>query len=76
MYLYKGTNRLELLKYIAEVASTGENNFWRVLTSICEILPDGTEDKKQGLGLLANKDSLMRESKNLDKVPGAQTTIF
>ncbi|MFZ4400749.1 MAG: DUF1156 domain-containing protein [Bacteroidales bacterium] len=64
MYLYKGTNRAELLKYISEKAATSESNFWRVLTSLDELLPKGSSDQEQTKGLLTNKDSLIRESKD------------
>ena len=40
MFLYKGTNRNALLQYISKVASSPESNFWRVITSLCEILPN------------------------------------
>lgn len=65
MYLFKGTNRNALLQFIGKQASAPESNFWRVLTAICEILPAGTDDHKQASGLLSNKDSLIRESKNV-----------
>jgi putative DNA methylase len=63
MSLYKGNNRKALLHFINKNASQPENNFWRVLTSLCEILPSGSEDHKQAFGLLTNKESLIRESK-------------
>ena len=63
MALYKGNNRNTLLNYIAKVAAQPENSFWRVITSLCEVLPAGSEDHKQASSLLTNKDSLIRESK-------------
>lgn len=63
MALYKGNNRNALLQYIATVAAQPENSFWRVITSLCEVLPAGSEDHKQALGLLTSKDSLIRECK-------------
>jgi adenine-specific DNA methylase len=62
MYLYKGTNRGLLLEYIHRFASNPDSAFWRVLTSLLELLPSGSDDHKQASGLLANKDSLIRES--------------
>ncbi len=76
MALYKGNNRNTLLKYIAKVASQPENSFWRVITSLCEILPNGSEDHKQALGLLTNKDSLIRESKTVQTAATTQTNLF
>lgn len=76
MSLYGGTNRTILLEYITKIASSPENSFWRVITSLCEILPQGSDDYKQATGLLLNKDSLIRESKNLQQSTGAQGQLF
>ena len=63
MWLYKGTSRNLLLEFISKVADSPESSFWRVLTSLCEILPNGTDDYSQANGLLSNKDSLIKESR-------------
>jgi hypothetical protein len=76
MALYKGNNRGALLQYIAKIAAQPESSFWRVLTSICELLPNGCEDHKQAIGLLANKDSLIRESKTVQPEPYKQGNLF
>lgn len=76
MYLFKGTNRNALLQFIGKSASAPESNFWRVLTAICEILPAGTDDHKLASGLLTNKDSLIRESKNVVATLPEQTKLF
>jgi len=76
MALYKGANRGVLLQYIKKVASNPESSFWRVVTSLCEVLPAGSEDLKQALGLLMNKDSLIRESKTVGTSSAEQTTLF
>lgn len=76
MALYKGNNRTALLQYIAKVAAQPETNFWRVVTSLCEVLPVGSEDHKQALGLLTNKDSLIRESKKVETSTTTQTNLF
>jgi hypothetical protein len=47
-----------------------------VVTSLCEVLPAGSEDHKQALGLLTNKDSLIRESKTVQTVTTTQTNLF
>ena len=75
MALYKGNNRNALLVYINKIAVQPESNFWRVLTSLCEILPSGSEDHKQALGLLTNKDSLIRESKQNIQPSTIQATL-
>lgn len=75
MALYKGANRGALLGYIADKAASPENSFWRVVTSLCEVLPPSSDDHKQATGLLTNKDSLIRESKlHLDS-KGTQTKL-
>ncbi len=76
MALYKGNNRNALLHYIAKVAGQPENSFWRVITSLCEVLPAGSEDHKQAIGLLTNKDSLIRESKSVQGQQLEQTKLF
>lgn len=76
MALYKGNNRTALLQYIGKVAAQPESNFWRVVTSLCEVLPAGSEDHKQALGLLTNKDSLIRESKTVQQASTTQTNLF
>jgi len=76
MALYKGTNRTALLQYIGKVAAQPESNFWRVITSLCEVLPQGSEDHKQAIGLLTNKDSLLRESKTVQTATTTQTNLF
>jgi hypothetical protein len=64
-----------LLQYIGKVAAQPESNFWRVITSLCEVLPNGSEDHKQAIGLLSNKDSLIRESKTT-QTASSQTNLF
>ena len=75
MALYKGGNRKTLLQYIDKVASQPENSFWRVITSLCEVLPNGSEDFKQAIGLITNKDSLIKESKNINKAISEQAKL-
>jgi putative DNA methylase len=74
--LYSSADRGALLQHIARMAAEPGSAFWRVLTALCEVLPAGSEDQKQALGLLTNKDSLIRESKNPSAVPGAQPSLF
>lgn len=76
MALYKGSNRNALLHYIAQVGSSPEGSFWRVVTSVCEVLPDGSDDHKQAVGLLANKESLIRESKSINIAPAQQGLLL
>lgn len=63
--LYKAGNRQQLLLYIGKYASTPELPFWRVLTALVEVLPAGSDDQKQASGLLADKESVLRESTQL-----------
>ena len=71
----KGTNRQELLSYLSIVAANPESSFWRVITSLCEVLPAGSEDHKQATGLLSNKESLIRESRQLNESKPEQTKL-
>ena len=74
--LYAEADRSALLQYIARMAAEPGSAFWRVLTALCEVLPSGSEDQKQALGLLTNKDSLIRESKNPIAAAGVQPSLF
>ncbi len=75
MSLYRGTNRKILLQFVGKVAQNPESSFWRVVTSLVEVLPTGCEDHKVSVELLANKDSLIRESRDITKGSGEQTKL-
>lgn len=76
MDLYQGTNRTDLLVHINKVADSAEKPFWRVLTSLLELLPAGCSDHKQASGLLSNRDSFIRESKQIAENQVIQTNLF
>ncbi|MBS0647000.1 MAG: DUF1156 domain-containing protein [Verrucomicrobia bacterium] len=76
MALYKGTNRAALLQYMSKAASNPESSFWRVLTSLNEVLPAGSDDHKQATGLITNKDSLIRESKTIQAAKPEQGKLY
>lgn len=71
MMLYITSDRNKLLKYIAKTASSPENIFWRVLTSLSEILPPGSQDSKAANGLLGNKETDIKQSM---KISGPEVT--
>jgi putative DNA methylase len=75
MVLFKGNDRNALLKYINTIGTQPESNFWRVLTSLCELLPIDSEDYKQAFGLLTNKDSLIREGKQMNQPISEQGSL-
>lgn len=75
MALYKGTNRNALLDFIKEKASAPDGSFWRVVTSLDELLPKECDDQKMTKGLLTNKESLIRESKETQKSIVQQGTL-
>lgn len=75
MALYKGTNRNALLDFIKEKASAPDGSFWRVVTSLDELLPKECDDQKMTKGLLTNKESLIRESKETQKPIVKQGTL-
>ncbi len=64
MMLYSSPNRNKLIKYIEFNAIDPDNSMWRVLTSLVELLPKDIEDHKLAVGLLTNKDQLIREAKS------------
>ena len=76
MHLYQGSNRGHLLEYIHRVAANADSPFWRVLTSLCEILPSGSDDHKQATGLITNKESLIRESATAQQEKASQINLF
>ncbi|MDQ3918876.1 MAG: DUF1156 domain-containing protein [Acidobacteriota bacterium] len=75
MSLYKRGDRRALLDYIGRVAPSPDASFWRVLTSLDELLPKGMDDQKQVAGLLENKDNLIRESQTA-RAAAEQTGLF
>ena len=75
MFLYKGTSRNNLLEFIGKVADTPESIFWRVLTALCELLPNDSDDFQQASGLSLNKDSLIKESKNISNSISHQSKL-
>jgi hypothetical protein len=75
MALYKSANRNDLLTYLSKVTSSTDSSFWRVITSLCEVLPVGSEDHKQACGLLTNKDSLLRDSRNIQQTIDKQISL-
>lgn len=72
MHLYKSPNRGELLQYIGKMAPTQEHPLWRVLVSLSEVLPSDVDDHKQAAGLLADRDSLVREAGKVQGAAAAQ----
>jgi adenine-specific DNA methylase len=75
MALYGGTNRNLLLQFISKVAAQPESSFWRVVTAISEVLPTNSDDYKQAIGLNANKDILIRDSKEKTAPIAEQTKL-
>jgi adenine-specific DNA methylase len=61
MSLQERGDRRALLDLIGRVAASPNAPFWRVLTSLDELLPKGTHERKLAAGLLENKESLIRE---------------
>lgn len=62
MIAYKASERVALLKQIRECGQDKSNSFWRVLSSLKELLP-ACDDLQQVEGLLQNADSLIADSK-------------
>lgn len=62
MWLFQDGNRSVLTEFLGMVAPSNESPFWRICTALTEVLPSGCDDHKQIAGLLANKESLVREA--------------
>ena len=62
MSLYELSNRPNLVEFLGQVAPSVDAAFWRVCTAVAEVLPPGCDDHKQLAGLLANKESLIRDA--------------
>ena len=71
--LYHRGQRRPLVQHLARVAPAPERPFWRVLTALGEVLPAGSDDHRLTAGLLADRDSLLREMKQLDHLPAGAT---
>ena len=75
MFLYNSPNRFNLLKYIQDNSIESESPIWRVLTSLAELLPKDIEDHKLAVGLLTNKDQLIREAKSTNTPKPEQSQL-
>jgi hypothetical protein len=75
MYLFSGS-RADLVNYIAKVAPSTEDSFWRVVNALAEVVPAGTKDHTAASGLAANKESLLRDVKQITAQQTAQTSLF
>ena len=69
MFRWAGPDRRSLVQYIGQTASTPEDPFWRVLASLFELLPKGTDDHRAAEGLLSGRDSLIREARASGQQP-------
>ncbi|NLB25731.1 MAG: DUF1156 domain-containing protein, partial [Bacteroidales bacterium] len=75
MLLYQLGNRQSLLEYLGQVASSVDSAFWRVCTAVAEVLPPGCDDHKQLSGLMANKESLVRDAQRSKQKKPEQGTL-
>ncbi len=76
MFLYSQPNRIILLKYIEVNLFEFESPVWRVLTSLAELLPKDIEDHKLAVGLLTNKNQLIREAKSSNTPKPEQSKLI
>jgi adenine-specific DNA methylase len=76
MVLFNKPNRQPLLEHIGEFANTDHVPFWKVLDSLAEVLPGGEKDHKTVMELLANKESLISDSKRVQSEKEAQQDMF
>jgi adenine-specific DNA methylase len=76
MYLYSKPNRNNLLNHIESNSFGAESPVWRVLTSLAELLPKDMDDHKLAVGLLTNKDQLIREAKSSNTPKPEQSKLI
>ena len=76
MALFNKPNRKPLLKHIAEFAGNEHTPFWKVLDSLAEVLPGGEKDHKTVMELIANKESLISDSKKVHSGKQVQQDMF
>lgn len=73
MAIWKSGNREKMLRHIKNVGSDANNSFWRVLSSLKELLPDG-DDRTQVQEIIANSADLIQHCN--DKVEYRQGVLF
>lgn len=73
MATWKSGNREKMLRHIKTVGSDANNSFWRVLSSLKELLPEG-DDRTQVQEIIANSADLIQHCH--DKVEYQQGTLF
>lgn len=76
MRLWKSGDRKYLLPFIAQYGNDINNEFWRVLVVLKELLPITTDDYAQASGLLQNAESLIRDSKDIHVTTDDGPTLF
>lgn len=76
MKLWESGDRNYLLPFIAQYGNDINNEFWRVLVVLKELLPITTNDYTQASGLLQNAESLIRDSKDIHVTTDDGPTLF
>ena len=76
MKLWDSGDRNYLLPFIAQYGNDINNEFWRVLVVLKELLPITTDDYAQASGLLQNAESLIRDSKDIHVTTDDGPTLF
>lgn len=76
MKLWESGDRNYLLPFIAQYGNDINNEFWRVLVVLKELLPITTDDYAQASGLLQNAESLIRDSKDFHVTADDGPTLF
>lgn len=76
MKLWGSGERNYLLPFIAQYGNDINNEFWRVLVVLKELLPATSEDFVQANGLLQNADNLIKDSKNYHGIVEDGPSLF
>lgn len=71
-----GDRQHQLLPFIAQYGNDINNEFWRVLVVLKELLPVSSDDYSQVTGLLQNAESLIKDSKSIHVAKDDGPTLF
>jgi adenine-specific DNA methylase len=75
MHRWKLGDRVAVVELIGRFAPVAENELWRVMNSLYEVLPKGSDDHKQAGEILSSLESLLRDAKQSERRTDEQQTM-